>query len=162
MLISITDPASWRPTPAHKFKEIHNFEFLDVEANDEVLDEEMRCSHEQAAELVRLLVKEGHAVQVVMTQAACGFITPATLQALSGKPVFTDMWDGRVADGMMTSSRNPRAAATNGLANFSRYFRTSSSRHSFSRPLAIASSSSLRKMMLTAPSEPITAISAEG
>ena len=54
----------------------------------------------KAAELVRLLVKEGHAVQVVMTQAACGFITPATLQALSGKPVFTDMWDGRVADGM--------------------------------------------------------------
>ena len=54
----------------------------------------------KAAELVRLLVKDGHSVQVVMTQAACGFITPATLQALSGKPVFTDMWDGRVADGM--------------------------------------------------------------
>ena len=55
MLISIVDPASWRPTPAHKFKEIHNFEFLDVEEKDEVLDEEMKCSHEQAAELVRLL-----------------------------------------------------------------------------------------------------------
>jgi predicted protein tyrosine phosphatase len=55
MLISITDPASWRPTPAHKFKEIHNFEFLDVEKNDQVLDEAMRCSQEQADELVRLL-----------------------------------------------------------------------------------------------------------
>ena len=54
----------------------------------------------KAAELVRLLVKDGHAVQVVMTQAACGFITPATLQALSGQPVFTDLWDGRVTDGM--------------------------------------------------------------
>ena len=54
----------------------------------------------KAAELLRLLVKDGHAVQVVMTQAACGFITPATLQALSGNPVFTDMWDGRVADSM--------------------------------------------------------------
>ena len=55
MLIQITDPASWRPTPAHTFKEIHHFEFLDVERDDVVLDEEMRCSEEQASELVRLL-----------------------------------------------------------------------------------------------------------
>jgi predicted protein tyrosine phosphatase len=55
MLISIVDPASWRPTPAHQFKEIHNFEFLDVEEADHVDDEAMRCSPEQAAELVRLL-----------------------------------------------------------------------------------------------------------
>ena len=54
----------------------------------------------KAAELVRLLVKDGIAVQVVMTEAASGFITPATLQALSGRPVFTDMWDPRVADNM--------------------------------------------------------------
>jgi len=54
----------------------------------------------KAAELVRLLVKDGHTVQVVMTEAACGFITPATLQALSGQPVYTDIWDGRVTDGM--------------------------------------------------------------
>lgn len=54
----------------------------------------------KAAELVRLFVKNGVDVQVVMTQAACGFITPATLQALSGQPVFTDLWDGRVTDGM--------------------------------------------------------------
>ena len=55
MLISITDPASWRPVPAHKFKERHDFEFLDVERDDIVLEEAMKCSHEQAAELVRLL-----------------------------------------------------------------------------------------------------------
>jgi predicted protein tyrosine phosphatase len=55
MLISIVDPASWRPTPAHQFKEIHNFEFLDVEETDHVDDEAMRCNPEQAAELVRLL-----------------------------------------------------------------------------------------------------------
>ncbi len=54
----------------------------------------------KAAELVRLLVRDGTQVQVVMTQAACGFITPATLQALSGIPVFTDMWDSRVRDNM--------------------------------------------------------------
>jgi len=54
----------------------------------------------KAAELARLYVKSGADVQVVMTTAACGFVTPATMQALSGKPVFTDMWDGRVANNM--------------------------------------------------------------
>jgi phosphopantothenoylcysteine decarboxylase/phosphopantothenate--cysteine ligase len=54
----------------------------------------------KAAELVRRLGDRGIDVQVVMTEAACGFITPATLQALSGHPVYTDMWDGRVANGM--------------------------------------------------------------
>ena len=55
MLIQITDPASWRPVPKHQFKEVHHFEFLDVEEKDHVDDEAMKCSHEQAAELVRLL-----------------------------------------------------------------------------------------------------------
>ena len=54
----------------------------------------------KTAELVRLLVKQGIEVQVVMTQAACQFITPVTLQALSGKPVFTDLWDDRIDNGM--------------------------------------------------------------
>jgi phosphopantothenoylcysteine decarboxylase/phosphopantothenate--cysteine ligase len=54
----------------------------------------------KAAELARLFVKSGADVQVVMTAAACGFVTPATMQALSGKPVFTDMWDGRVPNNM--------------------------------------------------------------
>src|SRR5688572_26832552 len=54
----------------------------------------------KAAELVRLLVRDGTRVQAVMTPAACGFITPVTLQALSGQPVFTDMWDARVPDNM--------------------------------------------------------------
>lgn len=54
----------------------------------------------KAAELVRLLVKAGMSVQVVMTKAACEFITPVTMQALSGKPVFTDMWDSAIGNGM--------------------------------------------------------------
>ncbi len=54
----------------------------------------------KAAELTRLWVQEGIDVQVVMTQAACGFITPVTMQALSGKPVYTDMWDARIANNM--------------------------------------------------------------
>ncbi len=54
----------------------------------------------KAAELVRLLVKAHYDVQVVMTAAACQFITPVTMQALSGKPVFIDMWDSSVSNGM--------------------------------------------------------------
>lgn len=55
MLIQIADPPGDFPTPEHFFAEVHQFQFLDVEENDEVLDEEMRCSQEQANELVRLL-----------------------------------------------------------------------------------------------------------
>jgi phosphopantothenoylcysteine decarboxylase/phosphopantothenate--cysteine ligase len=54
----------------------------------------------KSAELVRELQRAGADVQVVMTEAACQFITPVTLQALSGKPVFTSMWDNRVENGM--------------------------------------------------------------
>ncbi|MEO8598646.1 MAG: bifunctional phosphopantothenoylcysteine decarboxylase/phosphopantothenate--cysteine ligase CoaBC [bacterium] len=54
----------------------------------------------KAAELTRALGKAGATVQVVMTQAATQFITPVTMQALSGKPVFTDQWDARIANNM--------------------------------------------------------------
>ena len=54
----------------------------------------------KAAELVRLLVKQNIDVQVVMTEAACQFITPVTMQALSGKPVFIGMWDSSISNGM--------------------------------------------------------------
>lgn len=54
----------------------------------------------KAAELTRRLAERGIKVHVVMTQAACGFITPATMQALSGNPVYTDMWDSRIRDNM--------------------------------------------------------------
>ena len=47
----------------------------------------------KAAELTRLLVKAGANVQVVMTANAQKFITPLTLQALSGQPVCTDLFD---------------------------------------------------------------------
>lgn len=54
----------------------------------------------KAAELTRLFIKAGADVRVVVTEAASRFVTPATFQALSGKPVYTDMWDARVPDGM--------------------------------------------------------------
>jgi phosphopantothenoylcysteine decarboxylase/phosphopantothenate--cysteine ligase len=54
----------------------------------------------KAAELARLLVRAEADVRVAMTHAATRFITPVTLQALSGQQVWTDMWDPRVPDNM--------------------------------------------------------------
>ncbi|MBG6077033.1 bifunctional phosphopantothenoylcysteine decarboxylase/phosphopantothenate--cysteine ligase CoaBC [Polaromonas sp. CG_9.11] len=54
----------------------------------------------KSAELCRLLVKAGATVQVVMTEAAAQFITPVTMQALSGRPVYSSQWDGREPNGM--------------------------------------------------------------
>jgi rhodanese-related sulfurtransferase len=55
MLIQIVDPDMQFPVPSYKFKETHQFQFLDVEEDDQVLEEAMKCSQEQANELVRLL-----------------------------------------------------------------------------------------------------------
>nr|WP_217345353.1 bifunctional phosphopantothenoylcysteine decarboxylase/phosphopantothenate--cysteine ligase CoaBC [Noviherbaspirillum sp. L7-7A]MBV0879614.1 bifunctional phosphopantothenoylcysteine decarboxylase/phosphopantothenate--cysteine ligase CoaBC [Noviherbaspirillum sp. L7-7A] len=54
----------------------------------------------KSAELTRALVKAGASVQVAMTQAATQFITPVTMQAVSGKPVFFDQWDARIPNNM--------------------------------------------------------------
>lgn len=54
----------------------------------------------KTAELVRLLIKSNIDVQVVMTESATKFITPMTMQALSGKPVFVGMWDEGIDNGM--------------------------------------------------------------
>jgi len=54
----------------------------------------------KAAALARLLVKAGADVRVAMTQSAMRFIGTATMQALSGQPVWTDLWDARVPDSM--------------------------------------------------------------
>ena len=48
----------------------------------------------KAALLVRLLVKKGAEVQVIMTDSATGFITPLTLSTLSKRPVFTSFTNG--------------------------------------------------------------------
>ena len=65
----------------------------------------------KAAELVRLLIKQGATVHVAMTEAATRFITPVTFQALSGNPVFTEQWDSRVTNNMahIDLSRNTDA-----------------------------------------------------
>jgi phosphopantothenoylcysteine decarboxylase / phosphopantothenate---cysteine ligase len=47
----------------------------------------------KAVEILRLLVKAGKDVQVMMTPGATRFVGPLTFQALSGHPVFTDVLD---------------------------------------------------------------------
>jgi len=54
----------------------------------------------KAAELTRLLVRAGADVRAVLTEAGSRFVTPTTLQALSGQAVWTDLWDARVPDAM--------------------------------------------------------------
>ena len=52
----------------------------------------------KAATLIRLLVKEGAEVQVVMTPLAREFITPVTLSALSGRPVYSDFFSSAAGE----------------------------------------------------------------
>lgn len=54
----------------------------------------------KACELVRRLREAGAQVQVVMTASAQRFVGAASFQALSGHPVFADLWDDRIGDGM--------------------------------------------------------------
>ena len=54
----------------------------------------------KAAELTRLLVKSGATVDVALTAAGSRFVGAATFQALSGRPVWTDLWDTRPDNGM--------------------------------------------------------------
>ena len=54
----------------------------------------------KSAEIVRVLKKAGSSVWVVMTQSAQEFITPLTLQALSGNPVSTDLLDAEAEAAM--------------------------------------------------------------
>jgi len=54
----------------------------------------------KSAELTRLLIKQGHQVRVCMTAAAKQFITPLSMQALSGNPVHSDLLDEQAEAGM--------------------------------------------------------------
>ena len=54
----------------------------------------------KAAELVRLLVKAGADVHVVLSEGGARFVTPVTFQALSGNTVWIDLWDARMPNNM--------------------------------------------------------------
>jgi phosphopantothenoylcysteine decarboxylase/phosphopantothenate--cysteine ligase len=54
----------------------------------------------KAAELTRLLVKAGATVDVVLTESGARFVGVQTFQALSGRPVWTTLWDDRMNNAM--------------------------------------------------------------
>lgn len=54
MLIQIVDPAMGFPSPKYQFKEVHQFEFLDLEVDDK-WGEEFKVTDQQAERLVQLL-----------------------------------------------------------------------------------------------------------
>lgn len=54
----------------------------------------------KVAILARLLMKAGYTVRVMMTHGACEFITPMTLQALTGHEVHTELLDAQAEKGM--------------------------------------------------------------
>ena len=54
----------------------------------------------KGAELVRLLKKQGAVVRVILSRGATEFITPLTMQALSGEPTHTELLDEAAEAGM--------------------------------------------------------------
>ena len=54
----------------------------------------------KACVLARLLVKAGAVVDVVLTEAGARFVAPVSFQALTGRPVYTSLWDAPQANGM--------------------------------------------------------------
>ncbi|MCL2658702.1 MAG: bifunctional phosphopantothenoylcysteine decarboxylase/phosphopantothenate--cysteine ligase CoaBC [Betaproteobacteria bacterium] len=65
----------------------------------------------KAAELARLLGKAGANVHCVLTEAASRFVTPASFQALTGNPAWSDLWDVRMPNGMAHIDLTRGAAA---------------------------------------------------
>ncbi|KAB2934468.1 MAG: Coenzyme A biosynthesis bifunctional protein CoaBC [Rhodocyclaceae bacterium] len=54
----------------------------------------------KAAELARLLVKDGAEVHAVLSKSGAQFVTPVTFQALTGNPAWSDQWDARMPSNM--------------------------------------------------------------
>jgi phosphopantothenoylcysteine decarboxylase / phosphopantothenate---cysteine ligase len=75
-------------------------ERLDLQGRHIVLGLSGGVACYKSAELARELIRAGATVQVVMTEAAQQFITPVTMQALTGRPVVTSQWDTRAPANM--------------------------------------------------------------
>ncbi len=76
----------------------------------------------KTANLVRLLIKAGAQVQVIMSPASCAFITPLTLATLSKRPVYTQFekdfgeWTNHVELGLWADAMIVAPATANTLA----------------------------------------------
>jgi predicted protein tyrosine phosphatase len=108
MLIQITDPGGWKPDPQHKFKERHFFEFLDIEADDECDDEEMRCSQEQASQLAALLKKALAEDMNVIVHCYAGVSRSGAVAHVGVQMGFDDTY----------TYRSPNALVTHGMMRY--------------------------------------------
>ena len=72
MLIQISDTGTDAPDPKFRFREVYQLEFLDVERDDFVLNERMRCSQHQADILVDLLKRALQEKMNVIVQCTAG------------------------------------------------------------------------------------------
>ncbi|MCK5287092.1 MAG: hypothetical protein KAJ59_04695, partial [Thermodesulfovibrionia bacterium] len=50
----------------------------------------------KSLEIIRRLTEEGASVTVIMSESACRFVSPLTFEIISGKPVYTDLFEGYV------------------------------------------------------------------
>jgi len=89
-----------RGGPGAKAVSLHFGDMQDLAGKHIVLGLTGGIACYKSAELCRLFVKAGATVQVVMTEAAEQFITPVTMQALSGRTVYTSQWDAREPNNM--------------------------------------------------------------
>ena len=94
MLIQIMDPACMFPTPKHQFKEIHQFEFLDVEDKDGYPDE-VKISDEQAQAIVALLQRALENRMNVVVHCHAGICRSGAVAEVAGMMGF-DIVEGRV------------------------------------------------------------------
>jgi phosphopantothenoylcysteine decarboxylase/phosphopantothenate--cysteine ligase len=101
MTNQVTDPMTNQPDDRYQIPSgMFGGEPLDLAGKHLVLGLSGGIACYKAAELCRELIKAGATVQVVMTEAAGQFMTPVTMQALSGRPVYSSQWDSRSAGGV--------------------------------------------------------------
>ena len=72
MLISIADPDGWHPIPSHNFKEIHDFEFSDLEKDHKITGSAVKISNEDARRLVHVLQRAFEAQMNVVVHCVAG------------------------------------------------------------------------------------------
>lgn len=94
MLIQIVDPAMEFPKPQHQFKEVHQFEFLDLEAADNWGDE-FKITDAQAASIIDLLVRALDNKMNVVVHCVAGVCRSGAVCEVGVMMGFRDMFDYR-------------------------------------------------------------------
>lgn len=94
MLIQIVDPCMEFPIPQHKFREVHQFEFLDLEATDN-WGEEFKIQKPQAEKLVQLLLHALEENMNVVVHCVAGVCRSGAVCEVGVMLGFRDTYDYR-------------------------------------------------------------------